>query len=168
MTHPCTWLAIVDGEHARFVMHDVHGFHTVHSEISNTAGQRTAELVSDRLGRSFESAGVLRHAIMPKSDRLGRSFESVGTARHAIAPHSDPHTREKQHFAALIAAELNTAAAQSHFARLILAGPSRTLQAVEEALDPGVRRRIAGRVAKSLAKVPDQDLGGHFPAWPLV
>lgn len=147
MTHPGTWLAIVDGEHARFVMHDVHGFHTVHSEASITAGQRTAELVSDR---------------------LGRSFESFGTARHAIAPHSDPHTREKQHFAALIAAELNTAAAQSHFARLILAGPSRTLQAVEEALDPGVRRRIAGRVAKSLAKVPDQDLGKHFPAWPLV
>jgi protein required for attachment to host cells len=144
MTHLGVWLAIVDGEHARFVMHDVHGFHTIRTKAPDTAGQRTAELVTDR---------------------LGRSFESVGIARHAIASHSDPHLREKEHFAARIAPELNAAAAQSLFTRLILAGPSRTLQAVEEALDPGVRR---GRVAKSLVKVPDQDLGEHFPAWPLV
>ena len=147
MTHSEVWLAIVDGEHARFVRHDGDGFHTVRAEASDTAGQRTAELVSDRLGRSFESAGILRHAITPKSD---------------------PHTREKEHFAAHIAAGINIAAAQGQFASLILAGPSRTLQAVEEALDPGVRRKIAGRLAKNLMKVPDPDLGGHFPAWPLL
>ncbi len=147
MTHSEVWLAIVDGEHARFVRHDGHGFRTMRTEASDTAGQRIGELVSDRLGRSFESAGILRHAITPKSD---------------------PHTREKEHFAARVAAELNIAAAQGRFASLILAGPSRTLQAIKEALDPGVRRKIAGQLAKNLMKVPDQNLGGHFPAWPLV
>ena len=147
MTHSKVWLAIIGGEHARFVRHDGHRFHTLRTEASGTAGQRTAELVSDRLGRSFESAGILRHAITPRSD---------------------PHTREKEHFAAHIAAEINTAASRSLFASLILAGPSRTLQAVEEALDPGVRRKIAGRLAKNLMKVSDLDLAGHFPAWPLL
>ena len=141
------WLAIVDGEHARFVAHGAHGFRTVRTLASHTAGQRTAALVRDRLGRSFESADV---------------------ARHAIAPRSDPHAQEKERFAAHIAAELNIAAAQSLFARLVLAGPSRTIQAVEDALDPEVRRRIAGRVAKDLVKAPDQDLAAHFPAWPLL
>ncbi len=102
------------------------------------------------------------------TDRLGRSFESSGVARHAIAPHSDPHALGKERFAADVATELNAAAAQGLFARLVLAGPSRTLNAVEEALDPGLQRGIAGRVAKNLVKVPDQDLAAHVPAWPLV
>ncbi len=147
MTHPGIWLAIMDGEHAGFVLHDDHGFRTVRTWASPSAGQRTAALVTDRLGRSFESAGV---------------------ARHAIAPHSDPHAQEKERFAVQVAAELNAAAAQSLFARLVLAGPSRTLHAVEDALGPEVQRGITGRVAKNLVKVPDQGLAAHFPAWPLV
>lgn len=147
MTHPGIWLAIMDGEHARFVLRDDHGFRTVRTWASDSAGQRTAELVTDRLGRSFESAGA---------------------ARHAIAPHSDPHAQEKERFAVQVAAELNTAAAQGLFGRLVLAGPSRTLRAVEAALDPAVQNGITGRVAKNLVKVPDQDLAPHFPAWPLV
>ncbi len=147
MTPPVAWLALMDGEHARFVTHGVHGFRTVRTWASPSAGQRTAALVTDRLGRSFESAGV---------------------ARHAIAPHSDPHSQEKERFAAQVATELNTAAAQSLFARLVLAGPSHTLHAVEAALNRDVQRGITGRVAKNLVKVPDQDLAAHFPAWPLV
>lgn len=147
MTHPGVWLALVDGEHARFVTHDGNGFHTVQTEASDSTGKRTAELVTDRLGRSFESAG---------------------SARHAIAPHSDPHAREKDRFAERIAEKLNEAAARGLFASLVLAGPPHTLQAIENALDPDVRRKVTGQVAKTLAKVPDRDLGEHFPAWPLV
>ena len=147
MTPPAAWLAIMDGEHARFITHGVHGFRTVRTWASPSAGQRTAALVTDRLGRRFESAGA---------------------ARHAIAPHSNPHALEKERFAVQVATELDVAAAQSLFARLVLVGPSHTLHAVEAALDPGVRRGITGRVAKDLGKVPDQELTAHFPAWPLV
>ena len=147
MTHSETWLAIIDGEHARIVRHDGRGFHTVQTGRPDTAGQRAAGLASDRPGGRFEGAGVLRHAITPRSD---------------------PHTREKRHSAARIAAEINSAAAQGRFAGLILAGPSRTLRAVEEALDPGARRKIAGRLATGLMKVPDPDLGARFPAWPSL
>ncbi len=71
-------------------------------------------------------------------------------------------------FAARVAAELNEAAARHLFARLVLAGPARTLEAIEEALDPAVRRGIMGRVVRALVAVPDQDLALQFPAWPLV
>ena len=147
MTQMKTWLAIVDGEHARIVAHDAGRFRTVQMLTSPAAGQRTSSLVGDRLGRSFESANV---------------------ARHAIEPRSDPRAREKRRFAAQVAAELNAAAAQGLFARLVLVAPARTLPAIEEALDPDVRRRVAGRVAKSLIKSPDSDLAAHFPAWPFV
>lgn len=147
MTHPVAWLALMDGEHARFVVHDAHGFRTVRTSTSQAAGQRTAALVTDRLGRGFESAG---------------------SARHAIAPRSDPHAQEKGRFAAQVAAELNTAAAEGMFGSLVLVGPSRSLKAVEEALDADVQRGIKGRVAKDLVKVPDQELATHFPDWPLL
>ena len=147
MTQLKTWIAVVDGEHARFVAQDAGRFKTVHALTSATAGQRTSSLVGDRPGRSFESADV---------------------ARHAIKPRSDPRAMGKRRFAALVAAELNAAAAQGLFARLILVAPPRTLPVIEEALDPDVRRRIAGRVAKSLIKASDTDLAAHFPAWPFI
>lgn len=147
MTQLKIWIAIVDGEHARFVAHDTGYFRTVRTLTSPIAHQRTSSLMSDRLGRSFESANI---------------------KWHAIAPRNNLHARAKRRFAAQVAAELNAAATQGLFSRLILVAPSRTLPAIEEALDPHVCRRIAGRVAKSLIKSPDSDLAAHFPAWPFV
>ena len=147
MMQPKTWLAIVDAEHARFVALDAGCFLTVQTLASPIAGQRAAALAGDRLGRSFESAGVLRHA---------------------IAPRNDPRARGRQRFAVQVAAALNAAAARDLFARLILIAPARTLPAIEEALDPGVRRGVAARVAKNLTKTPDGDLAAHLPAWPFL
>ena len=131
MKHPATWLAILDGQHARFIAHDAHGFYTFRTRASHTSGLLTVALVR-------------------------------------VASHRDVHAREKRRFAAIIAAELNNAAAQRLFAHLVLAGPSRTLRAVEEALDAAVRHRVAGRVNRDLVTVPDQDLSAYFPAWPMV
>ncbi len=144
---PKTWLAIVDTEHARFVALDAGCLLTVQTLTSSIAGQRGSAIAGDR---------------------LGRSFESTGTLRHAIAPRSDPRTQGRQRFAVHVAAELNAAAAWNLFARLILVAPARTLPAIEEALDPGVRRGIAARVAKSLTKTPDGDLAAHLPFWPSL
>jgi hypothetical protein len=41
------------------------------------------------------------------SDRLGRSFESANPTRHAIAPRRDPGTAARVQFARAVAAELN-------------------------------------------------------------
>ena len=147
LMQPKTWLAIVDAEHARFVALDAGCFLTVQTLTSPIAGQRRSAIAGDRLGRTFESAGALRHA---------------------IAPRSDPRAPGRQRFAVQVAAELNAAAARELFARLILVAPARTLPAIEEALDPGVRRGIAARVAKNLTKTPDGDLAAHLPSWPSL
>ncbi len=147
VAQPGVWLVVLDGEQAHLGLRDDHGFRTVRTWASDSAGQRTAELVTDRLGRSFESAVV---------------------ARKTIAPPGEPHAQWKERIAVQVAADLNTVAAQCLFARLILAGPSRTLRAVETALGPGVQCGITGRVAKNLVKVPDQGLAAHLPSWPQV
>ena len=102
------------------------------------------------------------------TDRLGRSFESAVVARKALAPPDEPHAQRKERIALQVAAELNTVAAQCLFARLVLAGPSRTLRAVEVALDPGIQCRITDTIAKNLAKVPDRILAAYFLSWHLV
>lgn len=135
MKHPGTWLAIVDGQNARFVDHDTDGFHTFRSCASDIAGL---------------AAGA-----------------SVQTTPWSTVAH--PYTaRNKRRFAALVAAELNSAAARCLFAHLILAGPSLALRRFEEALDVTVRRRIVGRVTRGLMTVLDQDLPAFFPGWPRV
>jgi len=135
MKHPGTWLAIVDGHNARFVVHDIHGFHTFRSRASNTASPAAAEPVQSTPGRRCANP--------------------------------DP-ARAKRRFAALVAAELNNAAARHLFTHLILAGPSFALRWIEEALDASVRRRIVGRVIRGLMTVLDQDLPAYFPAWPRM
>ncbi len=135
MKHPGTWLAIVDGQNARLVAHDTHGFHTFWSRVSYTASPAVGAL-----------------ARIPP----GESFANADTAR------------DKRRFAALVAAELNNAAARHLFAHLILAGPSLALRWIEEAIDAAVRRRIVGRVTRNVVTVLDQDLPAYFPAWPLL
>lgn len=136
MKHPGTWLAIVDGQNARFVVHDIHGFYTFRSRASNTASPAAAEPVQSTLGRSSDA---------------------------------NPDTaRAKRRFAALVAAELNNAAARHMFTHLIIAGPSFALRWIEEALDASVRRKIVGRVIQGLMTVLDQDLPTYFPAWPRM
>lgn len=135
MTHLGTWLAIVDGQNARFVSHDTHGFHTFWSRTLYT-GVRAA-------GASART--------LPKCQ-----VASADTAQ------------EKRRFAALVAAELNNAAARHLFAHLILAGPSVALRWVEEALDAAVQRKVLGRVVRGVMLVLDQDLPAYFPAWPRV
>ena len=132
MKHPGIWLAIVDGQNARFVAHDTHGFHTFRSRASHTAGAPAGEPGQLTPGRGADTA------------------------------------RDKRRFAALVAADLNDAAARHLFTHLILAGPSFALRWIEEALDTAVRRRIAGRAIRGLMTVLDQDLPTYFPAWPRV
>lgn len=135
MRHPGTWLAIVDGQNARFVAHDTHGFHTFRRRASPPTGPVAGASVQTTLGPSVANAD---------------------------------YARDKRLFAALVAAELNNAAARRLFAHLILAGPTLALRWIEEALDETVRRLIVGRVIRRLVTVLDQDLAAYFPAWPRV
>jgi protein required for attachment to host cells len=146
MARPLTlWIAIVDGEHARFVQPDSsNALHTVNAVDSASAHLRSRDLGSDRPGRSFESAA---------------------TAHHAVGQRHDLHVMEKEKFARYVADELNAASAREDFDELLLVAPVRTLREVHEALNPGTQSRLVGTLEKDLVKTPDHQLWPHIKDW---
>ncbi len=140
---PDTLIVLADAEHARLVRHGpAAGFVTVDTLTSEAAGQRAAELMTDRLGRSFESAG---------------------TTRHGISPRHDPLEGAREVFARVIAARI----ASETFDRLLLVAPSHTLARLQDALDAGARGKLGGTLDKDLLKTPDAALAAHLHPWDL-
>jgi protein required for attachment to host cells len=149
MARPLTlWIAIVDGEHARFVQPDGdNALHTMRSLDSVSAHLRSRELGSDRPGRSFESAT---------------------TAHHAVGQRHDLHEMEKEKFARLVAGEISAAASRDDFDELLIIAPVRTLHELREALNEAAGTRLVGTLEKDLVKTPDHDLWPHIRDWVSV
>jgi protein required for attachment to host cells len=138
-------IVAADGEHARFITPAAdNALHTTERLDSAAAGQRTSDLVSDRLGRSFESASPTRHAITP---------------RH------DPHELEKEKFGREVAARINALGAAGAFDALALVAPPPILGLIQDALSSETRAKLVGTLAKDLATVPDHELQPHLQHW---
>jgi protein required for attachment to host cells len=146
MARPLTlWIAIADGEHARFVQPDSsNALRTVDAIDSATAHQRSRDLGSDRPGRSFESGNP---------------------AHHAVGQRHDLHRMAKDTFARLVAAQLNAAMARNEFDELLLVAPQRTLHELQESLDAATKARLIATLDKDLVKTPDHELWPHLREW---
>lgn len=143
--HRSLCIVIADGGQARFVRPAAdNALHTQEALESATLHQQTGDLVSDRPGRSFESANA---------------------ARHALAPHNDPHTLEKGKFARLVGEKIRTGARAGSFDELLLVAPPPVLSELREALDVETERLLIGTLSKDLVKVPDDELQPHLKQW---
>jgi protein required for attachment to host cells len=139
---------IADGEHARLLRPDENNVLQVATYFDSATAHRLAhDLVSDRPGRTFESA------------RPGS---------HGIEPRHEPHQLEKEKFAQLIARQLCHAAASDSFDRLVLVAPAHVLNDIEAALDEPTAAKVVGRLAKDLVKVPNHALARHLNHWVAV
>ena len=139
------WVVIADGEHARVVTPaPAKQFATALALDSAAAHKRSADLASDRPGRTQESAG---------------------TTRHAIQPRHDPHELAEQAFVREVAHQLDEHAASGEFDRLVLVAPARALNGLRAAMGAQTQARIAGTLAKDLVKVPDHALYAHLENW---
>jgi protein required for attachment to host cells len=149
MARPLTlWIAVADGEHARFVQPDGNNaLHTVRAMDSISAHLRSRDLGSDRPGRSFESASP---------------------AHHAVGQRHDLHVMEKEKFARLVADELNAAAARDDFDDLLIVAPPRALRELREALGSVASAKLVGTLEKDLTKTPDHELWPHVRDWVSV
>jgi protein required for attachment to host cells len=149
MARPLTlWIAVADGEHARFVQPDGNNaLHTVRAMDSISAHLRSRDLGSDRPGRSFESASP---------------------AHHAVGQRHDLHVMEKEKFARLVADELNAAAARDDFDDLLIVAPPRALRELREALGSAASAKLVGTLEKDLTKTPDHELWPHVRDWVSV
>lgn len=141
------WALVADAQHARVLERQVPGQHwTEHKEMAVDINNRP----------SHERG----------TDRPGRAFESVGGARHAIEPRQDPHRAAKQAFARHLADELEQAARDGRYDRLVLVAPPGFLGDLRAELGDGARKRLCASLDKDLTRHPLIELVTHLADLP--
>ena len=97
------------------------------------------------------------------SDRPGRSFDSAGMGRHATEPSTHAREREALRFARDIARHLKQGRDSGAFDRLILVAEPRFLGLVRKAVDSNTAKMIALEVAKDVSKANAKEIRKHLP-----
>jgi protein required for attachment to host cells len=133
------WIVVADGGQARVlgITGDRRGLAVLREMTSVDAHRRTQDLVSDRPGRSFESAS---------------------TPRHAIAPRHDAHEEARQRFISQLAVMLIEDNRARQFDELILIIPPGLSGTLRDALDDATRARVRETLVKDLTKAPLPDI----------
>jgi protein required for attachment to host cells len=134
---PETLVIVFDGARARFLRRDAKGRLTLENEVESGIARRTSEIVSDRQGRNFASAG--------------------GGVRSAYEPKHDPHKMEKHNFVHGLVKALDDSYDRNEFKQLIVVAPERSLGEFR-ALAPEKLLRVAQEVPKALTQLPVHEL----------
>ena len=138
---PETLVIVFDGARARFLRRDDKGRLTLESEIESGLARKTSEIVSDRQGRTFASAG--------------------GGVRSAYEPKHDPHKMEKHNFVHGLVKTLDDSYDRNEFKHLIVVAPERSLGEFR-ALAPDKLLRVAREVPKELTQLSVHELQGRL------
>lgn len=138
-----TWILIADGARARV--------------LENTGpGKGVAEVA----GLEFSDAHLRSRDIM--ADKPGRTFPSAGVGRSAMEPPTDPVEKRQSDFARSLAEALEKKRRQKAFDRLVLVAAPAALGHLRSMLSPQLRETVAGELAKDLTKVPNPDIPKHL------
>lgn len=123
------WILVADGAKARLFEGDPRRgrLKLAMPELHGHGREKSSELMSDHLGRSFESHGSLRHGIQPRTD---------------------PQEQEKHRFTAHLVDLLTTAADEKRFTQLVVVVPAKMLGELREMLP----KRIAGMILTELER----------------
>lgn len=138
-----TWILVADGSQARIVRHTGPGL--------------GLEPVFDELlhGRNLPDREIM-------ADRPGRAFDSAGQGRHAMEPVTDPHEHDKQVFIRDIAALLDKESKQGRYDRLVIVAPPKALGYLRQELSDHVQSKVTGELGKDLVHVAPHDLARHL------
>jgi protein required for attachment to host cells len=138
-----TWILIADGAQAKV--------------FENKGPGKGLQAVDDML---FEQDKLQAREIM--ADRPGRSFASAGSARSAMEYSSDPVAVRERRFVEHVAEELEKRRQDGAFDRLIVAAAPTALGDLRPALSKGVKDVILAEMPKDLTNIPTPKLEGHF------
>jgi protein required for attachment to host cells len=138
-----TWILIADGVRARIVLNDGPG-----------------RGVKPGPNKEFEGVNAPNREIV--SDKPGRTFDSAGQGRHSKEPRTDPHEHEQCAFHHRIAAYLDSAAKSGEFDRLVVVAPPKALGSLRSELTAPTRAKVVGELNKDLTHVPIHDLAKHL------
>lgn len=100
---------------------------------------------------------------LPKSsdlmtDRLPRTHESAGVSRHAMEPASDPNRELKKQMARQVSAMLLRQVQQGAYDHLVVVAPPAFLGDLRASFDHQVSERVTREFPKDMTKVPAHDL----------
>jgi protein required for attachment to host cells len=138
-----TWILIADGAQAK---------------VFEQSGPGKGLRVVDDM--HFEQAPLQAQEIM--ADRPGRSFASAGSARSAMEYSSDPVAVRERRFVENVAEELDRHLQKGEFDRLIVAAAPTALGDLRPAFSKGVKDTIVAELPKDLTNIPTPKLETHF------
>ncbi len=134
-----TWIVVADGARARFFVSEGPG--------SGLEPALPQALVAD----NRPSADIA-------SDRPGRTFDSVGAGRHAVQPSSDPHRHSQITFAGEITEVLDQQLKSKTFDQLVVIAAPRMLGDLRAAFGENIRKLVCAEIDKDLTKLPVHEL----------
>jgi protein required for attachment to host cells len=138
-----TWILVADGARARV--------------LENTGPGKG---VSEVAGMEFAEDALRNREIM--SDRPGRSFESADQSRHAMEPPTDPKQLAETAFVTGLVEMLDDKFKAGEFDRLVLVAAPRALGDIRKALPKELAQVVYGELAKDLTKVPNTEMEKHL------
>jgi protein required for attachment to host cells len=127
-----TLIAVADGQHARFFLHEGigHGLKLAVDAEMATELPRNRDIVTDREGRAATPLGT--------------------KGRHTLAYTVDYHQFEKARFAHDVAEYIDAMRTKIGFDRLVLVAPPKTLGNLRESLTKPTRDLVYGELHKDL------------------
>jgi protein required for attachment to host cells len=139
-----TWIVVADGDQAKVFEHEGPG--------------KGLKAIKDL---QFEQAHLKASEIM--SDKPGRAFSSAGPgARSSIEYSSDPVAVRERRFVEKLADVLHERREAGDFDRLVIAAAPTALGDLRPALSDQVKQTILAELPKDLTNVPMPKLAQHF------
>jgi protein required for attachment to host cells len=135
-----SWIVVADGSHARI--------------LTNRGPGTGLTLLTEH-----HAPDARAHTAELGTERPGRSHDSTTPARHAMEPRVDWQRQEKERFVAKLADELT--AARDQFDALVLVAPPRVMGELRRELN-GMKDKISAELPKDLTWVSIPELGGHL------
>lgn len=97
------------------------------------------------------------------ADRPGRSFESAGMKRHAMSREVDPKKQEAITFARRVAERMEAARRQGELEHLILVAAPEFLGLLRDNITSELRRLIEAEFSLDLVQMSPHEIRGHLP-----
>ncbi len=138
-----TWILIADATRARILKNDGpgRGIEAVEGLVFRSEHRKLGEIMADRPGRVFESAGSLRHGLEYASDAV---------------------REDDRAFAKSLVSVLQNALGRKEYDRLVIVASNRMLGEIRAALPEKVKASVYAEIGKDLTQIPNSDLPKHL------
>lgn len=149
MKKTVTWIIVADGGHARILANDGpgKGLHQIKGAHWDGDRQPSREIMADKPGSAFDSAGQ---------------------GRHGVAPSADPREQVETAFLHQLVGYLSAHEASDAFDRLVLVAEPHALGILRKQLPGSLQQRIYGELDRDLTKVPVDKIGDHLRSIMMV